>query len=186
MFSRKMFVLALLAASYVCAHRSLAQSSPADGAKPSTTGSSTDIRVSTADFDAAAGLALQAMKGHAEELKIGGVAVLAYFEGDKIQSWSSKMLVVGRMKDDPTATEKGNNLIGIAYAKAAEMADTLKDSGSKVRPPLTGEFGWEGGVIVRVKTGYIIAAFSGGKSEDDAAVARVGAARIVDALNKVK
>ena len=103
------------------------------------------------------------MKARAEELKIGGAAVVAYFDGDKIESWSSKMLVVGRMKDEPTATDKGSNLLAIVYAKAAEMADTLKDSGSKVRPPMTGEFGWEGGVIVRVKTGYIIAAFSGGK-----------------------
>jgi hypothetical protein len=32
---------------------------------------------------------------------------------------------------------------------------------------------------VKVKTGYVIAAFSGGKSEDDVAVSRVGAAKIV-------
>jgi hypothetical protein len=126
------------------------------------------------------------MKARAEELKIGGAAVLAYFDGDKIESWSSKMLVVGRMKDEPSATNKGSNLLAIAYAKAAEMADTLKDSGSKVRPPITGEFGWEGGVIVRVKTGYIIAAFSGGKSEDDVAVSRAGMARIVEELKKAK
>ena len=55
------------------------------------------------------------------------------------------MVVVGRMKDTPTEKDKGANLLGIAYAKAAEMADTLKDSGSHVRPPMTGEFGWEGG-----------------------------------------
>ncbi len=96
------------------------------------------------------------------------------------------MLVVGRLKDEPTPTDKGANLLGIAYAKAAEMADTLKDSGSKVRPPMTGEFGWEGGVIVRVKTGYVIAAFSGGKSEDDVAVSRAGAAKIVEDMSKLK
>jgi len=28
---------------------------------------------------------------------------------------------------------------------------------------MTGEFGWSGGVIVRGKTGYWIAAFSGGQ-----------------------
>jgi hypothetical protein len=126
------------------------------------------------------------MRVRAEELKVGGVAVLAYFEGDTITSWSSKMLVVGRLKDEPTPTDKGANLLGIAYAKAAEMADTLKDSGSKVRPPMTGEFGWEGGVIVRVKTGYVIAAFSGGKSEDDVAVSRAGAAKIVEDMSKLK
>jgi hypothetical protein len=92
------------------------------------------------------------------------------------------MLVVGRMKDDPSATSKGNNLLGIAYAKAAEMADTLKDSGSNLRPPMTGEFGWNGGVIVCGKNGYLIAAFSGGKSEDDVKVSRVGVAELATGL----
>ena len=119
-------------------------------------------------------------------MKNGGVAVLACFEGDSIQSWSSKMLVVGRMKDEPNATNKGSNLLGIAYAKAAEMADTLKDSGSKVRPPMLGEYGWEGGVIVPIKGGHIVAAFSGGKSEDDVATSRAGAAKTVELMTKSK
>jgi len=38
--------------------------------------------------------------------------------------------------------------------QAAEMADTLKDSGSHVRPPKTGEYGWQGGVVTRGKTGF--------------------------------
>ena len=125
-------------------------------------------------FDEAANAALVAMRQRAGELGIGGAAVVAYFEGDSIQSWSSKMLVVGRMKDDPSATSKGANLLAIAYSKAAEMADTLKDSGSQVRPPMTGEVGWTGGVILRGKTGYVIAAFSGGKSEDDVKVSQAG------------
>ena len=82
--------------------------------------------------------------------------------------------------------DKGANLLGIAYAKAAEMADTLKDSGSKVRPPMTGEFGWEGGVIMRTKSGYIIAAFSGGKSPDDLAASRAGAAKVLEEMAKTK
>jgi type 1 glutamine amidotransferase/uncharacterized protein GlcG (DUF336 family) len=133
-------------------------------------------------FDGLADQALAAMKKRAEELGIGGVAVVAYFEGDKIHSWSSKMAVIGRMKDEPTATDKGANLLGIAYAKASEMADTLKDSGSQVRPPMTGEFGWTGGVIVRGKNGYLIAAFSGGKSEDDVQVSRAGVEQLKTGL----
>ena len=125
-------------------------------------------------FDKVADAALLRMRQRATELGIGGVAVVAYFEGDSIQSWTSKMLVVGRMKDNPSSTNKGSNLLAIAYSKAAEMADTLKDSGSKVRPPMTGEFGWAGGVILRGKAGYLIAAFSGGKSEDDVQVSRAG------------
>ena len=73
---------------------------------------------------------LEPVLTRAAELKIGGVAVVAYFEGDTIQSWSSKMVVVGRMKDTPTADNKGSNLLGIAYAKASEMADTLQNSGT--------------------------------------------------------
>jgi len=133
-------------------------------------------------FEGLADSALLAMRKRAEELGIGGVAVVAYFDGDSIRSWSSKMLVVGRMKDDPSANSKGANLLGIAYAKAAEMADTLKDSGSNVRPPMTGEFGWNGGVIVRGKNGYLIAAFSGGKSEDDVKVSRAGVAQLATGL----
>jgi type 1 glutamine amidotransferase len=86
-------------------------------------------------FDSLADSALLAMRKRAEELGIGGVAVVAYFEGDKIQSWNSKILVIGRMRDEPSQTDKGANLIGIAYAKAVEMADTLKDSGSKCARP---------------------------------------------------
>jgi hypothetical protein len=130
--------------------------------------------VSAKKFDALADAALAAMKRRAAELKIGGVAVVSYAQGDSVQGWTSKMAVVGRMKDAPSATEKGNNLLGIAYAKSAEMADTLENSGTAKRPPMTGEFGWQGGVVVRTKTGYAIVAFSGGRSEDDVEVSRAG------------
>jgi hypothetical protein len=125
-------------------------------------------------FDEMADKALLAMKKRAEELKIQGVAVVAYAEGDSVQSWSSKMLVVGKLKNAPAQNKKGDNLLGIAYAKAAEMADTLKDSGSGVRPPMTGENGWQGGVVAKGKTGILIAAFSGGRSEDDVKASRAG------------
>jgi hypothetical protein len=128
------------------------------------------------DFGELADGALLAMRNRAGELKVGGVAIVAYFEGDSIQSWDSKMIVVGRMKDNPSPTDKGSNLLAIAYAKAAEMADTLKDSGSHVRPPMTGEYGWNGGIIVRGKKGYLIAAFSGGKDQDDVSISRIGVA----------
>jgi len=130
--------------------------------------------VSAKKFDALASAALEAMKKRAAELNVTGVAVISYAQGETIQGWTSKMAVVGRMKDAPSATEKGNNLLGIAYAKYAEMADTLQDSGTAKRPPMTGEFGWQGGVFFRGKTGVVIVAFSGGKSEDDVQVSRAG------------
>ena len=129
-------------------------------------------------FDKAADRALAAMQKRAAELNISGAAVVAWFEGESIHSWVSKMVVVNHYKDEPSGTNKGSNLLGIAYAKAAEMADTLKDSGSKVREPMTGEYGWQGGAIKRGQSGYWIAAFSGGKSEDDYQVSRAGLATL--------
>jgi hypothetical protein len=150
--------------------RAVAGTLPADGSQAAKIAKPASAK----KFDAVADAALAAMKKRAAELKATGVAVVSYAPGDSIQGWSSKMAVVGKMKDPPSATGKGNNLLGIAYAKSAEMADTLKDSGTSTRPPLTGEFGWQGGVIARAKTGYVIAAFSGGKSEDDAEISRSG------------
>jgi hypothetical protein len=136
--------------------------------------------VSAKKLDALANAALEAMKQKATELKVTGVAVVNYAPGDTVQGWSSKMAVVGKMKDVPTDTSKGNNLLGIAYAKSAEMADTLVNSGTAKRPPMTGEFGWQGGVVAKAKGGYIIVSFSGGKSEDDVQVSKAG----LEVLNK--
>jgi len=126
------------------------------------------------DFDLSADAALAVMKKRAAELKITGVGVVAYAEGDTIQSWSSKMVVMGRMKEAPSTGNNGFNLLGIAYAKSAEMADTLQNSGGATRPPMAGEVGWQGGAIAKAKTGYVIAAFSGGKSEEDFEVSKTG------------
>jgi hypothetical protein len=134
------------------------------------------------EFAVLADAALAAMKQKASALNVGGVAVVAYAQGDTIQGWSSKMTVVGRMKDAASAGNAGSNLLGIAYAKAAEMADTLQNSGTASRKPMTGEFGWEGGVIAKVRTGYAIVAFSGGKSEDDVQVSSAGLAVLKGSL----
>ncbi|RRA48253.1 hypothetical protein [Acidipila sp. EB88] len=155
-----------------------APSGPASAPAPSQATQS----AATAPFDPIADEALAAMRARADELKIGGVAIVAYMPGDTLQSWSSKMVVVGRYKDLPSATDKGSNLLGIVYAKAAEMADTRKDSGSQVRPPMTGEFGWQGGVTAQGKNGFLIAAFSGGKSEDDVQVSRAGLEKLKQRL----
>jgi hypothetical protein len=138
--------------------------------KPATSPPTTAV-----NFNDVADQALQTMKQRAEELHVKGVAVVAYSEGDTVQSWSSKMVVVGHLSSPPSKNDpNGANLLGIAYTKASEMADTLKDSGSHVRPPKTGEYGWQGGVVTRGKTGVLIAAFSGGPSEDDVKVSKAG------------
>ena len=148
----------------------LAQSATPDAAKPDST-----VIFAASDFDGVSERALQAMRSRAEELHIRGVAVVAYSAGDSLSSWSSRMVVVGRMIETPSATNtKGSNLLGVAYAKASEMASTLKDSGKLERPVMIGEFGWQGGVVARGKTGILIAAFSGGRSEDDVSTSKAG------------
>ncbi len=131
--------------------------------------------VAAKKFDSTAKAALAAMKAKAAELNISGVAVVAFAPGETIEGWSSQMAVVGHMTDGK-AGEKGNNLLGIAYAKASEMARTAKDSGTSGLTPMTGEFGWQGGVVAKTDKGFIIVAFSGGKSEDDVQVSKAGLA----------
>jgi hypothetical protein len=134
-------------------------------------------------FDELADKALLTMQQRAAELKVTGVAVVAYSEGDSVKSWSSKMVVVGNLKTGPSKNDPaGANLLGIAYAKAAEMADTLKASGSAGRPPMKGEFGWQGGVVAKGQTGILIAAFSGGPSADDVKISQAGLAVLTQSL----
>ena len=126
-------------------------------------------------FDTVADQALAAMQKRAAELNVKGVAIVSCSQGDTVQSWSSKMLVVGNLKTGPSKNDPlGANLLAIAYAKSAEMADTLKASGSGVRPPIKGENGWQGGVIGKGKTGWLIVAFSGGSSADDVKISQAG------------
>ena len=138
--------------------------------------------VPAAAFDGQASVALRAMKARADELHVSGVAVVACAQGDSVASWRSMMLVVGGMTQAPKADDKGANLLGIAYAKASEMASTLKDSGNGGRPPMTGEFGWHGGVVAKGRTGILIAAFSGGRDQDDLSISRAGLAALAGSL----
>ena len=165
-------VMAMLAAGQTLT----AQDKPAIPSPTAAGSVSTDANArATVNFNDVADKALQAMKHRAEELQVKGVAVVAYSEGDTVQSWSSKMVVVGHLAGPPSKKDpNGANLLGIAYTKASEMADTLKDSGSHVRPPMTGEYGWPGGVVARGKTGVLIAAFSGGPSDDDVKISKAG------------
>jgi hypothetical protein len=111
---------------------------------------------------------LATMVQKAEEISVGGVALVAYVPGDVTKSWISMMKVVGAMSNENA------NLLAIVYSKAAEMADTYKNSGSKVREPKQGEFGWQGGVLKKVDSGYIIVAFSGATGEQDVEISKKG------------
>lgn len=110
--------------------------------------------------------ALQIMKQEALRMNIKGVGLVSYIPGNETQSWTSKMIVAGA-----TGSE-GYNYIAIAYSKASEMAETLQNSGSKVRPVKVGEFDYIGGIIKKIKSGYLLATFSGASGEDDLAVSQ--------------
>ena len=129
--------------------------------------------VNVKHFDSAAQAALAAMRTRAAELKIQGVAVVAFVPGGAVESWMSEMAIVGHFTDTSQGTP-GNDLLGIAYAKAAETANTLMNSGTSGKPPMTGEYGWKGGVIARVPAGSLIVAFSGGTQANDASTAEAG------------
>jgi hypothetical protein len=116
------------------------------------------------------------MKAKAEAFGVRGTAIVAYAPGDTVTTWMSQMLVVGDLIRPPSANDKGANFLAIAYAKACEMASTLKDSGSNVRPVYAGEVGWQGGAFARGKSGFLFAAFSGGKSEEDYQISQAGLA----------
>lgn len=181
MNQNKIFLKGLLIltamATLAAVQSSPAQDKPAAAPSDAATSQTTDMNTNkvTVNFNDVADKALQAMKQRAEQLHIKGVAVVAYSEGETVQSWSSKMVVVGHLSSEPSKNDpNGANLLGIAYTKASEMADTLKNSGSHVRPPKTGEYGWQGGVVARGKTGLLIAAFSGGPSADDVKVSKAG------------
>ena len=107
------------------------------------------------------------MEKAAKVKSITGVAVVSFVPGDATESWSSKMKVVGKLAD------AGSNLCAIAYSKASEMAVTLKDSGDGTRKNIDGELGYQGGAIVKVKYGYLLAAFSGATSQQDYEVSKL-------------
>jgi len=119
-------------------------------------------------FNANVEACMAAMEAAAQTRMEKGVAVISFVPGEKTESWNSRMRVVGKL-----TTEK-HNLLAVAYAKSTEMALTLKNSGEVSRAPLTGELGYKGGVIKKVKCGYLIASFSGAPSEIDIEISSVG------------
>jgi hypothetical protein len=128
-------------------------------------------------FQSSAASMIAAMENHARKLGVKGVIVVASM-ADSSNSWISQMKAVDAIKviDDRPEQHQypGYNFIAIAYSKAAEMADTKLNSGSKVRPAYQGEFGFEGGVIKKLRSGYFLAVFSGATSEQDLEIAKVG------------
>ena len=180
-FAKKSSLLfALLAAAGLLVQVSAGhcdEAKPAPAASASA-GSATHLTDEiAAKFNKAAEIALTEMTQRAESRKMSGVAVVALISGEKTSAWTSRMQVVGSI------VVNKSNVLGVAYTKAAEMADTLQNSGGGSRPPYKGEFGYKGGVIEKHSPGYLLAVFSGGKSEDDVAVAQAGLAQLGKAID---
>src|ERR1017187_5581078 len=92
----------------------LLMSAPTSPAQDKTPANPVEMRSSQEElFDKA----LLAMSKRARELNIKGVALVAFAPGDTVQSWSSKMVVVGNLKTPATDKDRGSNLLAIAYAK---------------------------------------------------------------------
>ncbi|MFH0759481.1 MAG: hypothetical protein V2B15_19495 [Bacteroidota bacterium] len=114
----------------------------------------------------------------AREMSVTGVGVVAYIPGDSTASWISKMKVTGTL-DNGSA-----NFLAIAYSKAAEMAESYKISGAADRDPMLGEFGYQGGVIRKIDSGYLLAVFSGATGEQDAELAGKGLDCLLKAMSE--
>jgi hypothetical protein len=111
---------------------------------------------------------LLVMEEAAKGMTVQGVAVIAFIPGEASTTWLSEMMVVGALSNGSA------NYLAVAYSKAAEMAETYKDSGSGVREPMHGEFGYQGGLIQKVRSGYLVTVFSGATGEQDTEIARAG------------
>lgn len=117
---------------------------------------------------------LAEMDALARKYSQNGVAVIAFAPGENTNSWISRMKVSGSMSN------KTHNFLAVASAKATEMALSHEDSGTGKRKLLVGELGYKGGVIRKVKCGYIIASFSGAPSKIDEEISKKG----LDILSK--
>ena len=132
------------------------------------------LQAAPVHFEKNAQNALLAMQKKAKELKIQGVGIITYIPKKQPDQWGSKVIVVDKLTNGAKGNAKGYNFLAIAYAKTAEMARTLKNSGTSGSKIFVGETGWKGGCIEETKSGYVIAAFSGGPSALDLKISQSG------------
>ena len=93
-------------------------------------------------FDRASGKILDEMCRVADDNNMQGAAVLAFIPSIPAKSWRSRAQAATSF-----ITGGKSNVLAIAYAKAAQMADTLRNSGDLVRPRLRGEYNYQGGAL---------------------------------------
>ena len=104
-----------------------------------------------------------------QKLSITGVAMIAFIPGNSALSWSSKMKLWAdlQMRNQifwPSPTPK-----------LQRMAVAFEDSGNGERKDITGEISdGKVRVIIKVNSGYLLGAFSGGSGQQDVDVFQAG------------
>lgn len=122
--------------------------------------------------------ALEDMKDKALAMGIRGVAAAAALDCGGTVDWIGEMKVV----ETPCNPERGWNLVGIAWAKCAEVIATEADSGDPDHRKILGEYGFVGGAYDVFEGCKLAFAFSGALSEEDLAVAKYGIGRMKEYL----
>ena len=117
--------------------------------------------------------ALDVMQQHAASIGVRGAAVTGFLKDGNSVDWTVDLRIIGALKT-VNAEGKGYNFAGVVFQKASEAMDTHQNSGSKVRPVLNGECGWQGCVITEAGEGFVLAAFSGGTSDQDVVISQKG------------
>ena len=121
------------------------------------------------------------MISDAQSANLHGTAVVGCLPDADGLSWLTQSRMTGSLVRPATSDKAAANFYGIAHAKAGVMMATLKDSGDPAHVPAIGEVGYRGGAIRRHGAGYLLAAFSGGTSDEDYAISE----RALSALEKL-
>lgn len=131
-------------------------------------------------FNQMSEIVLNAMEAHANRIGIPGVAVFLFAENDNVKDLCSIMRIVGASKTI-AEDQSGYNFIALAYSKLAESLETGTDSGNITRPLIVGEYGYQGSTAARMKSGLVIASFSGKTTGDvDLEIAKSGIKGLMD------
>lgn len=122
------------------------------------------------------------MAKKARTMNMKGVAVASVLPKETQVDWIGEMKVV----DTPynLESDKGWNLVAIAWSKAGEVIASCADSGNPERTCLIGELNFVGGAYGESEHYKYAFAFSGGLSEDDLSVAQYGIDHIKSLLNE--
>ena len=127
-------------------------------------------------------VACSEMEKKARSMNMQGVAVASILAKNTEVDWIGEMKVV----DTPynTDSDKGWNLVAIAWSKAGEVIASGANSGDPERKCLMGELNFVGGAYDEDDLYKYAFAFSGGLSEDDLLVAQYGISCMKSLLQK--